>query len=189
MARRTWVSLGSPPRQAGRSRSPCCAPGTGPVVRLVAGLEADADRAGEDVGLLGRRARAASRPARRSAAGPRPSSRSWSAAESSTWKSLGTSRRSRLRICAELSTSRLSADGDLDRLYGAAEGAREDTGDHLLEPVLEALQRAHGASSRRSRVVRVARPPDAPIVPVRAHRDRSGRLATRPVWAADDDVG
>ena len=50
-----------------------------------------------------------------------------------------------LRVVVALALER---GGDLDRLHGAAEGAGEDAGDHLLEPVLEALQSAHVASFR-----------------------------------------
>ena len=78
--------------------------------QVLAGLQGDADRSGEDVGLLRRRARAASRSARGAAAARAPRAAAWSGSESSTWKSLGASRRSRLRICAELSTSRVSAE-------------------------------------------------------------------------------
>ena len=72
--------------------------------------------------------------------------------------------------------------GDLDRLHGAAEGAREDPGDHLLEPVLEALQplmvpplAASGASASAVRAFwRWYRAPGPARVPV---------------WAPETDVG
>ena len=68
----------------------------------------------------------------------------------------------------------LEGGGDLDGLHGAAEGPREDTGDHGLEPLLEALQGVHRqASSRRTVVVgRHQRPPDR-------CRERTGRGLAR----------
>src|SRR5918995_1779731 len=64
-----------------------------------------------------------------------------------------------LRVVVALA---LEGGGDLDGLHRAAEGPGEDTGDHGLEPLLEALQGVHRqASSRRTVVVgRHQRPPD-----------------------------
>ena len=109
VARRTCVSVGSPPAMLDAGDRLAAHPEAAGG-QVVAGLQGDADRAGEDVGLLRRRARAASRSARGSAAGRGRRAARGRCSESSTWKSLGTRRRSRLRICAELSTSRLSAE-------------------------------------------------------------------------------
>ena len=64
----------------------------------------------------------------------------------------------------------LEGGGDLDGLHGTAEGPREDTGDDLLEALLEALQGVH---------------PQPPLLALGSHR-RGGQASTtaRPVPAS-----
>ncbi len=107
MARRTWVSVGSPPAMLAletallRTRKR-------PVVSssLVSRAMLTGPVNTYDCWAACSRSISVSS---RGSCGPRPWKRSWSASESSTTKLLGTRRRSRLRIWAELSTSRLSA--------------------------------------------------------------------------------
>ena len=81
-------------------------------------------------------------------------------ADSSTWKPLGTIRRSRRQDLGVVVALALEGGGDLDRLHRAAEGLGERSGDRLLEPSLEVLQCAHASASFRQRLVSPCPPVD-----------------------------
>ena len=107
----------------------------------------------------------------RSSVGPRPTSRSWSAGDSSTWKSLGTSppvAAEDLRGVVDLAGQ---CGGDLDGLDRAAEGAGERAGDRAARAgARSAAVRPPGPPPRSPRSGRVG--PVGPLGSARYRRVR-----------------
>ena len=161
--------------QAGLRDRPALDP-EAPGGEVVARLQMDADRSGEDVGLLGRvLAQHLGELARQL----RPETLEALVVGLGELDGEGVGHQASVTAedlggVVDLAVERR---GDLDRLHRAAEGAREDTGDHLLQLVLEALQSTHVASPQVVVAGRAAfRPAGSPTGPVGRWGDGIGRL-------------